>query len=78
MHFLSDTGDFRLVCWKDLEGVCFPPGARVRPSTNHWVSYQPTIGLLLGFLGFSFKVLVLGFSSRVLVLGFSKHVRSLK
>ena len=22
------------------------PGARVRPSTNHWVSYQPTIGYL--------------------------------
>ena len=27
------------------------PGARVRPSTNHWVSYQPTIGFrVLGFL----------------------------
>ena len=25
--------------WVDLA-----PGARVRPSTNHWVSYQPTIG----------------------------------
>ena len=23
-----------------------PPGARVRPPTNYWVSYQPTIGYL--------------------------------
>ena len=28
------------------ELVYLPPGARVRPSTNHWVSYQPTIGYL--------------------------------
>ena len=26
--------------------VYLVPGARVRPSTNHWVSYQPTIGYL--------------------------------
>ena len=37
--------------------VYLAPGARVRPSTNHWVSYQPTIGYL--------RVLVLGFSFRV-------------
>ena len=35
--------------------VSLPPGARVRPPTNYWVSYQPTIGyltnqLLLGIL----------------------------
>ena len=29
-----------------LFGVYLAPGARVRPSTNHWVSYQPTIGYL--------------------------------
>ena len=26
--------------------VIVPPGARVRPPTNYWVSYQPTIGYL--------------------------------
>ena len=26
--------------------VYLPPGARVRPPTNYWVSYQPTIGYL--------------------------------
>ena len=26
--------------------VQVPPGARVRPPTNYWVSYQPTIGYL--------------------------------
>ena len=52
------------------------PGARVRPSTNHWASYQPTIGhltnQLLGILptdgyvlGFCFTVLVLRLSFRV-------------
>ena len=29
-----------------IQEVTLPPGARVRPSTNHWVSYQPTIGYL--------------------------------
>ena len=26
--------------------VIIPPGARVRPPTNYWASYQPTIGYL--------------------------------
>ena len=31
------------------------PGARVRPSTNHWVSYQPTaLGLGLRFFFWRF------------------------
>ena len=30
-------------------GVMFAPGARVRPSTNNWVSYQPTIGYLTNY-----------------------------
>ena len=32
----------------EVEGqrVEIPPGARVRPPTNYWVSYQPTIGYL--------------------------------
>ena len=38
--------------------VLLAPGARVRPFTNHWVSYQPTIwhltNQLLGILGFWF------------------------
>ena len=57
------------------------PGARVRPSTNHWVSYQPTIGYLTNqlsgilptdgyVLGFCFTVLVLRLSFRVWLLGF--------
>ena len=29
--------------------VLVPPGARVRPLTNYWVSYQPTIGYLTNF-----------------------------
>ena len=29
-----------------LINVYIPPGARVRPPTNYWVSYQPTIGYL--------------------------------
>ena len=52
------------------------PGARVRPSTNHWVSYQPTSGYLtnqlLGIL--PTDGLVLGFRFTVLVLGFSFSV----
>ena len=55
---------------KGIQGmVILAPGARVRPSTNHWVSYQPTIGYLtdrwlcfrVSFYGFGFRVLVLGF-----------------
>ena len=43
MSFRSVT-----VCsaWCPPPSVFFAPGARVRPSTNHWVSYQPTIGYL--------------------------------
>ena len=29
-----------------IQSVHLPPGARVRPPTNYWVSYQPTIGHL--------------------------------
>ena len=29
--------------------VLLAPGARVRPSTNNWVSYQPTIGYLTNY-----------------------------
>ena len=68
--------------------VFLAPGARVRPSTNHWVSYQPTIGYLtnqlLGILptdayvlGFRFTVLVLGFSFRVWFWGFGLGFRVL-
>ena len=56
--------------------VNIAPGARVRPSTNHWVSYQPTSGYLtnqlLGIL--PTDGLVLGFRFTVLVLGFSFSV----
>ena len=40
------------------------PGARVRPSTNHWVSYQPTSGYLTN-RWFSFRVSFYGFGFRV-------------
>ena len=30
----------------EYDKVKIPPGARVRPPTNYWVSYQPTIGYL--------------------------------
>ena len=74
-HFGTSVGE------TTYQPVELAPGARVRPSTNHWVSYQPTIGhftnQLLGVLptdglvlGLRFTVLVLGFGFRVLVLGF--------
>ena len=42
--------------------VMFAPGARVRPSTNHWVSYQPTIGNLTNqLLGIKRRLLAVMF-----------------
>ncbi len=47
--FLLGFGSFSGVYVTLREGITklyIVPGARVRPSTNHWVSYQPTIGYL--------------------------------
>ena len=63
-------GPHKSVCWYCIHSpyriyettVYLAPGARVRPSTKHWVSYQPTIGYLtnrwfrVSFYGFGFRV----------------------
>ena len=60
IHFLQQIPRNNMSKYKTDLIVTLVPGARVRPPTNYWVSYQPTIGYLtnqlLGILPTSYWV----------------------